>query len=50
MPIEQIVSNRHKFLIPLRIVSFVSADQKQSGAARVKCKEDAQVSVAHFSP
>ncbi len=42
MLIEQTISNRYEFLIPVRIASFVSTNQKYRCAGRIKRIRDTQ--------
>ena len=50
MPIEQIVGNRHKLLVPVWIAGLVAAEQKQRRAPRIKRIQHPQVAFLHFAP
>src|ERR1700676_572614 len=49
MFVEQIVSHRHKLLVPAWIAGLVPAKQEQRRAARIKREQHPQVEVLHFA-
>ena len=49
MLIEQIVSYRHKLLVPVWITGFIPAEQEQRRAARIKREQHPQVVVLYFA-